>query len=142
PSLANPLTGQEHQDRDPQKPLQHTVASQTASFGAVSKTDDIYKASLDCHQLAEAFKAVGQKGSFRGTISKVFEERDGDLIILDFDPDFKTALTAVVKNPDYPKFPDLRSLDGKEVVVSGVFVDYHGKAEIILTEPAQIKLVK
>jgi len=31
---------------------------------------------------------------------------------------------------------------GKQVVVSGKFVDFHGAPEIVLTSPDQVKLVK
>src|SRR5712664_505106 len=130
------------QDRDPMKPLQHVVASKTAKFGTVDKDDAAYKNALDAHNLAAAQKLVGKKGSFRGTVSKFFEERDGDLIVFDFDPNFRTALTTVLRNADFPKFPDVKALDGKEIVVSGKFVDYHGKAQIELTDPKQIKIVK
>ena len=141
PILAGQV-GDAQKARDAQKPLQHTVASKTAKFGSVSKPDEIYASALDAHDLAGAYKKVGQAGAFKGTVSKIFEERDGDLMILDFDPDYRTALTAVLKNPDFPHFPDMKVLEGKEVVVSGSFVDYHGKAEIILTDPDQIKIVR
>jgi len=118
------------QDRDPMKPLQHVVASKT------------FKNALDAHDLAGTLKLVGQEGSFRGTVSKFFEERDGDLIVFDFDPNFRTAITAVLKNSDFPKFPDVKMLEGKEIVVSGKFVDFHGKAQIQLTDPKQIRIVK
>jgi len=36
----------------------------------------------------------------------------------------------------------VKELKGKEVLVSGAFVDYRGKAEIILTDPGQIKIIK
>jgi hypothetical protein len=75
-------------------------------------------------------------------VSNIYEERDGDLLILNFDPQYRTALNAVLKNPDFPNFPDMKELKGKEVLVSGLFVDYRGKAEIILTDPGQIKLVE
>jgi hypothetical protein len=130
------------QDRDPIKPLQHVVASKTAKFETVDKDDAAYKNALDAHDLAGAQKLIGKEGSFRGTVSKFFEERDGDLIVLDFDPNFRTALTAVLRNVDFPKFPDVKVLDGKEIIVSGKFVDYHGKAQIELTDPKQIKIVK
>ena len=130
------------QDRDPMKPLQHVVASKTAKFGTVDKDDAAYKNALDAHNLAAAQKLVGKEGSFRGTVSRFFEERDGDLIVFDFDPNFRTALTAVLRNADFPKFPDVKALDGKEIVVSGKFVDYHGKAQIELTDPKQIRTVK
>jgi len=130
------------QDRDPMKPLQHVVASKTAKFGTVDKDDVAYKNALDAHDLAGAQKLIGKEGSFKGTVSKLFEERDGDLIVFDFDPNYRTALTAVLRNPDFPKFPDVKTLDGKEIVISGKFVDYHGKAQIELTEPAQIKVLQ
>ena len=72
----------------------------------------------------------------------LYEERDGDMIVFDFDPNYRTALTALLRNAAFPKFPDVKTLEGKEIVVSGNFVDYHGKAQIELTDPAQIKLVK
>lgn len=134
---ANPI-----QDRDPMKPLQNVVASKTARFETVDKDDAIYKSALDAHDLAGALKLVGQEGAFRGTVDKLFEERDGDLIVFDFDPNYKTALTALLKNASFPKFPVVRDLLGKEIVVSGKFVDYHGKAQIELTDPKQIKVVK
>ena len=113
------------QERDAQKPLQGAVASKTAKFATVSKTDPLYTNALDAHDLAGAKKLVGQSGSFKGIVSKLFEERDGDLVVLDFDPNYRTALTAVLKNSDFPKFPDIHLLDGKEIVVSGKFVDFH-----------------
>jgi hypothetical protein len=130
------------QDKDAPKPLQRTVASKTAKFATMDKTDSAYKDALDAHDLVASQKLVGKAGSFRGTVSKLFEERDGDLVVLDFDPNYKTALTAVLKNADFPKFPDLSRLVGKEVVVSGTFVDYQGRAQIVLTDPGQIKLVE
>ncbi len=98
--------------------------------------------ALDAHDLAGTLKLAGKEGSFRGTVSKFFEERDGDLIVFDFDPNYRTAVTAVLKNPDFPKFPDVKTLAGKEIVVSGKFVSYHGKAQIELTDPKQIKVVR
>jgi hypothetical protein len=130
------------QDGDPMKPLQHVVASKTAKFETVDKDDAAYKNALDAHDLAGAKKLIGKEGSFRGKVSKFFEEHDGDLIVFDFDPNFRTALTALLRNVDFPKFPDVKTLEGKEIVVSGKFVDYHGKAQIGLTDPKQIKIVK
>ncbi len=129
------------QDRDPMKPLQHVVASRTADFGSVSKDDPVYKNALDAHDLAGALKLVGQEAAFKGTVDKLYEERDGDLVVFNFDPNYRTALTAVLKNPNFPKFPVVRDLKGKEIVVSGKFVDYHGKAQIELMDPKQIRIV-
>ncbi len=130
------------QDRDAMKPLQHVVASKTVKFGTVSKADNLYKTAIDAHDLDGAHKKIGQKAALKGAVAKIYEERDGDMLVLDFDAQYAKALTAVLKNPDFPKFPDVKTLEGKEVVVSGVFVDYRGKAQIELTDPGQIKIVK
>ena len=130
------------QDGDPMKPLQHVVASKTAKFETIDKNDAVYKSALDAHDLAGSLKLVGQDGAFRGTVDQLFEERDGDLIVFDFDHNYKTAVTAVLKNPNFPKFPVVRDLKGKEIVVTGKWVDFHGKAQIELTDPKQIKIVK
>ena len=122
--------------------LQRDVASGTGKFQSVSKTDPAWQKAMDAHELSAAAKLIGQAGSFKGTVSKVYEDREGDIVILDFDANYRTALTAVLKKPDFGKFPDLRDLSGKEIIVSGSFVDYQGKAEIVLTSPDQIKLVK
>ena len=130
------------QDRDAQKKLQREVASKTAAFGTVSKSDDLYQTARDAHDLASAQKQLGQNGAFKGTVTKLFEERDGDLAILDFDTNYRTAMTAVLRNADFPKFPDMRTLEGKEIVVSGTFTAYQGRPQIELTDPGQLKLVK
>jgi hypothetical protein len=130
------------QDRDVQKKLQREVASKTATFAIISRADDAYQQARDAHDLDGAHRALGQAGAFKGTVTQLFEERDGDLVILDFDKNYRTALTAIVRNTDFPKFPDLKALEGKEIVVSGKFTDYQGRAQIELTEPTQIKLVR
>jgi hypothetical protein len=121
---------------------QTEAASKTAKFGGVGKTDAAYTGALDAHDLAGASKLVGKDGAFRGTVTKAFEQRDGSLVVLDFDPNFRTALTAVLRRADYAKFPDVRALEGKEVVVSGKFTEFRGRAQIELSDPAQIRIVK
>ena len=123
-----------------QAKMQKNVASTTAKFGAVSKTDDAYTKALDAHDLQGALKLVDQPGAFKGTVSQVYEGRD--IVIFDFDRDYKTALTAVIKTADFSKFPDVHTLDGKELLVSGKFINYQGKGEIELTDPAQINIIK
>jgi hypothetical protein len=130
------------QERDVQKKLQREVASKTVTFATIGKTDDAYQRARDAHDMEGAHSAVGQMGSFKGTVTQLFEERDGYLVILDFDKNYRAALTAIVRNTDFPKFPDLKALEGKEIVVSGKFTDYQGRAQIELTDPSQIKLAR
>jgi hypothetical protein len=130
------------QDRDVQKKLQREVASKTATFEIVANSDEAYQKSRDAHDLDGAHKMLGQSGSFKGTVTQLFEQRDGDLVILDFDKNYRTALTAIVRNAYFPKFPDLKALEGKGIVVSGKFTDYQGRVQIEVTDPGQIKIVR
>ncbi len=61
---------------------------------------------------------------------------------MNFDKNYRTALTALLKGADFDKFPDLKILVGKDVLVTGTFIAYQGRAEIVLTNTAQIKLVE
>lgn len=121
---------------------QKSVASKSAAFGTVAKADKAYTSAIDAHDKSAASKMIGQDGAFRGKVAKLYTPRSGGVLILNFDDDYKTALTAVLKKDDFSKFPDMSQLDGKEVVVSGKFTDFKGNAEIVLTDPKQIALVK
>jgi hypothetical protein len=121
---------------------QADVASTTAKFASVSKTNDVYKTALDAHSLEDAVKQVDKDGAFKGTVAKIFEPRGGAMAIINFDADYKSALTALLRKENFAKFPALTNLTGKEIVVTGKFIDYQGRAEIILTNAAQIKLVE
>jgi hypothetical protein len=130
------------QNRDVQKKLQREVASKTATFGRISKSDHVYQKARDAHDLDGAHKFLGQPGAFKGTVTQIFEERDGDLLILDFDKNYRTAMTAILRNADFSKFPDMQMLQDKELVISGKFTEYQGRAQVELSDPAQIKLVQ
>ena len=53
-------------------------------------------------------------------------------------PDHDFA-TAVVFADDAGKFDDLESLEGKKVSVTGAIREYHGKPEIVIKGPEQLK---
>lgn len=121
---------------------QKAAASKTAKFESVAKTDALYTGAIEAHDKAAAGKLVGKDGAFRGTVVKVYTNRTGSVLILNFDRDYKTALTAALKKSEFSKFPDMSQLDGKEIVVSGKFIDFNGNTEIVLSDPKQIAVVK
>lgn len=121
---------------------QSRAASKKAKFDTIATTDDAIKKALDAHDLQAAAKLVGRNGSFTGTVTKIFSPRSGTIVILNFDRDYKTALTAVVKRDDFGRFPDLTALEGKQVLVTGKFVDFKGATEIDLSKLDQIKIVE
>lgn len=117
-------------------------ASKTASFAKIAATDDVCKTALDAHALDAALKQVGKDGAFKGKVTQIFEPRNGSMAIVNFDPDYKTALTALLWKTNFAKFPALTNLAGKYVVVTGKFIEYQGRAEIVLTNATQVKLVE
>ena len=127
-----------HAQDSPQK----EVASKKARFESVAKTDALYTGALDAHDKAAAEKMIGKDGAIKGKVTKIFTPRGGSILILNFDRDYKTALTAVLKKGDFSKFPDMTQLEGKEIVVSGKFIEFKDNPEIALNDPKQIAIVK
>ena len=125
-----------------QESPQTAVASKTAKFETVKKTDASYLKAIDAHDFAAADKLLSQAGSFKGTVVKAFSPRSGTVLILNFDADYKTALTAVLKKADFTNFPDVSQLVGKEVVISGTFTKFNGASQVELVKPSQISIVQ
>jgi DNA/RNA endonuclease YhcR with UshA esterase domain len=121
---------------------QTQLASKTAKFETVAKTDATVTPAIDAHELAKAQALVGKTGTFKGTVAALFSPRTGTVLILNFDAKYKSALTAVVKRTDFGKFPELAKLEGKQVLVTGPFTDFRGATQIELTSPDQIKIVE
>jgi len=124
----------------PPRQHQSDAASTTAKFGVVAATDDAYKSALDAHALDDALKLVDKDGAFKGKVAKVYEPRG--LAIVEFDENYKSALTAIVRGTNFAKFPALTNLIGKDVLVTGKFIKFRDSAEIVLDGPEQIKVVK
>jgi len=109
----------------------------------VPATDKTVTTALDAKALAEALKQVGHPGAFQGTVSAVYSPDDHDVTILDFAPHYKDAVTAPAKPNAYAKLPDLQSLAGKHILISGTWSkNSHGVAQIELTRPEQIKIIQ
>jgi hypothetical protein len=121
-------------------PKQADAASKTAEFGKVAKTDETYKSALDAHAIADAVKLVDKDGAFKGTVAKIFEPRG--LAIVEFDANYRSALTAILRGTNFSKFPALTNLVGKDVLMTGKFIKYRDSAEIVLEDPKQVKVVQ
>ena len=125
---------------EPAKP-QASVASKTAKFGSLKVGDAAIAKALKASDLAGAKKLIGKEGAFEGTVVKVFSPSSNGLVILNFDKNYRNALTAVLRVKHYAEFPDMQSLKGKHVLISGKFEDFKGSPEVVLTKPEQLKLI-
>ncbi|HEY2867591.1 MAG TPA: hypothetical protein VGJ02_10910 [Pyrinomonadaceae bacterium] len=125
-----------------QRNAQSDVADKKATFATVAKTDKAYTDAIDAHDLDKAKSLEGKKGAFKGTVAKVFAPNSGGVLILNFDNNYKIALTAALRKADFSSFPDMNQLLGKEILISGKFEDFKGAAEIVLTDKKQISIVQ
>jgi len=121
---------------------QSEVASKSAKIATVAASSSAVKSAMDAKDLAGAKTKVGKSASFVGTVSKVFAPKSNKLVILNFDPKYKTAMTAVVFSTSFGKFPDLAALEGKKLLVTGKITEFHGGYEVILDAPTDLKIVE
>jgi DNA/RNA endonuclease YhcR with UshA esterase domain len=119
-------------------PDQSTVATKTPFATAAAAAA---KGALDAKNLAGAEKLVGKPGAFQGTVSAVYSPKNHAVVILDFDREYDQALTAIALPASYAKLPNLATLKGRHVLISGQFKEYKRKTEIEIDSASQIKLL-
>lgn len=83
---------------------------------------------------------IGEYAAVTGRVDHIYKSQKGTIFI-NFCSDYKTCpFGAVIFDSDADKFPDSGRYEGKNVEISGLVRTYHGMAEIILNDPAQIKV--
>ena len=122
-------------------PSQSELASKR-KFGVVSPADAAVTSALDAGDLAGAHKLVGKQASFRGTVSAVYAPANHEEVTLNFAPDYRAAVTGLIKAASFSKLPDLMQLEGKTVLVSGIFTEESGAPAIEISSADQVKVVK
>lgn len=144
-ALGAPILNAEDAAEAPKKAAgkkQSEAASTTVTLPTIAKTNEAYTSAVDAHDLDGLKAKSGQDGAFKGTVSGIYEPASGGILIVNFDQDFKKAASAVIRAPGFSKFPDLKSLAGKEVLVSGKITLHRERPEIMLSELEQLKLVE
>jgi DNA/RNA endonuclease YhcR with UshA esterase domain len=120
--------------------LQRWRQAMKASILALVSALTVTPALAQTIAASEAQKHVGQSATVAGVVSEVHRTASGNAIFIDIGgryPD--NAFAAVIFADDFSKFPEVDSLDGKTVTVTGRIKDYQGKPEIILNDPGQIR---
>ena len=91
-------------------------------------------------QPPEAKDHVGQVVTVEGMVSEVHKLASGRATFIDMGGRYPyNVFTAVIFSSDASKFPDVETLNGKVVDITGRVTLYKGEPEIILNDPAQIK---
>ena len=124
------------------KKSQEESASKSAAFATVAASDKSVTGAVKATDLEGVKKLAGKPITFTGTVTKAFAPKGNNLVILNLASDYKTAVTAVVRQASFTAFPSLASLEGKKVVVTGTVTEFQGRPEVELKTPSQIKLVK
>ncbi|HWX19218.1 MAG TPA: hypothetical protein VN578_04835 [Candidatus Binatia bacterium] len=89
----------------------------------------------------EAKDHLNAEATITGTIAEVHQ--GGSVVHLNFEKPFPDApFTAVIFANKTNLFPDIQSLKGKAVEVSGRIIEYRNKPEIILTSTNQLKIIE
>jgi micrococcal nuclease len=90
----------------------------------------------------DAAKHYGEYVTIEGTI--VATHNSGKACFLNFHPDYRRHLTAVIFASDFSRFPSKPEnfYRSKKVRVSGYVKKYKGKPEIILKDPEKIEVVQ
>jgi hypothetical protein len=135
-------TGKDEAGKKAKYKSQKEMAAKNAAFATVSSGDKSVTEALKATDLESAKKQTGKAGAFTGTVTKVFAPKSNALVILNFASDYRTAVTAVVRQRSFGTFPALSSLEGKKVLVSGTVTNYQNRPEIELKSLSQIKIVK
>jgi DNA/RNA endonuclease YhcR with UshA esterase domain len=90
---------------------------------------------------SEAKDHVGQIVTIEGTVAEVHHTASGKATFVDMGGRYpNNVFTGVLFSGDAQKFPDIDSLAGKTVDMTGGIKLYQGRPEIILNDPAQIKI--
>jgi DNA/RNA endonuclease YhcR with UshA esterase domain len=88
----------------------------------------------------EAKAHVGEIVTVEGVVSEVRHAASGKVTFIDIGGRYpNNAFAAVIFAEDESKFPNVDSLEGKTVDVSGAITLYKNRPEIILNDPRQIK---
>ena len=88
----------------------------------------------------DAPKHVGETVTVEGTVSAVHTDSRSGVTFIDMGGRYPDqAFTGVIFKDDASKFPNVESLTGKVVDMTGPVHAFNGKHETILNDPAQIK---
>ncbi len=107
--------------------------------GARRSREADFQAAGACIDFREAAKHTGDNACVKGRILKAYTSRSGN-VFFDFCDDYRTCpFATLVFSQDRDKFRDLEALAGRVVEIRGRISVYHGKSEIVIHEPSQLK---
>lgn len=112
-----------------------------ASAGSASDGSVEAKPSRGCVDFSQAGSHTGETRCVAGRILRVYASRAGNTFF-DFCADYRSCpFTSVVFSSDRSKFGDLATLGGRKVELQGPITAYQGRAEIVVHDPKQLRVL-
>ncbi|MFA6414941.1 MAG: phospholipase D-like domain-containing protein [Candidatus Paceibacterota bacterium] len=97
--------------------------------------------SIGTITITEAAKHIGETASVHGTLVKAYTSASGT-VFLDFCQSYKACpFSGVIFADDAKAFGDLSRYVGQTVTLTGKISSYQDKAEIVLSDPAQLRAI-
>lgn len=94
-----------------------------------------------CVDFRDAASQTGRNACISARVLRVFTSRAGNTF-LDFCTDYrKCPFTSVIFESDHGKFGNVDTLRGRRVEIRGLVTEYQGRAEIIIRDPEQIRVL-
>ncbi len=94
-----------------------------------------------CVDFQRAGEHTGENTCVSGRVLRVFTSRAGNSF-LDFCSDYRQCpFTSVIFADHRRQFGNLATLEGRKVEIVGTITTYKGRAEIIIRDPRQIRIV-
>jgi DNA/RNA endonuclease YhcR with UshA esterase domain len=88
----------------------------------------------------DASKHLGEIVTVEGTVTEVNHPKSGKVIHINMGGHYpNNPYTGTIFARDFDKFPDVDSLTGKTVAITGRLQEYKGELETIVNDPAQIR---
>lgn len=117
------------------------AAPAAAPYASVAPDASAVRAACDASDLGAAARLVGKAASFRGEVARVFVASSGRFAAIDFDRNYEKAVVAVATGDSVKRFSSLGALTGRDVLVTGKVDRFHGRPEVVVDSPAQIKII-
>ena len=140
--MAGPTAPAVNEDRGTKQQKSQADLAAEINLATIVANDPAVANATDARDLTSIRKMTGKEATLIGTVSRVYSSDGNGILILNFAPNYKEAATVVLKPANYARFPDMRTLSNKRVLVSGKVVEFRGRPEIELREPSQVKIVK
>jgi hypothetical protein len=141
-SLVAPFAAARQDGERPAGKPQAELAAKDKAFAKISPDSPEVKKATPASDLGAAKAAVGKPGAFVGVVERVFSPASNSVVLLNFAQDYRKAVVGQVRAADFGKFPDLKKLEKKRVLISGKVTEYKDRPQVELTTPASIKIIE